>query len=376
MKNLIYILFITILVSCSSTNKENNIEATEIYSESSEFIELTKEQIKLAEITTILPAKKHISELIHCTGNIEALPENMASVSPILGGYIKELNYFPGNKVEKGAILATLQHPDFIDLQKQYLEAKSQMEYYQEEFKRQGELTVENAASIKNMQRAKADYLSSEAQFKSLKSKLNLLGVNTDNIEKGDFNTEYQLIAPISGVISKLSANAGKYVSPDQYIFEIINDSKLNLNLNVFEKDIHKIKVGQKIKFKILNDDLSYQSKVSRIGIKVDENNRTVMVQGIYQNTNHELKPGMHIVASILQNEKEVFVLPEEAIVESDGKFIVFVKNEDSFKAITINKGVDFEGYTEVLNIDKSLINKKIVTKGSYYLMSILEAEE
>ena len=101
----------------------------------------------------------------------------MASVSPIIGGFIKSLNYFPGDFVEKGAVIASLQHPDFISLQQQYIETKSQIDYYQEEFKRQGELTVENAASIKNMQKAKADYLSSEATYKSLKSQLKLLFV-------------------------------------------------------------------------------------------------------------------------------------------------------------------------------------------------------
>lgn len=373
MKNLTYLLFIFILFSCSSSSTDES-EAIEAASENQDYIELSTEQIELAEITTTKPELKSISETIKCTGNLDALPENMASVSPLLGGYINNLYYSPGNYVEKGAILASLKHPEFIDLQKQYLDAKSQMEYYQEEYKRQGELTVENAASIKNMQRAKADFLSSEAEYKSLKSKLQLLGVQVNTIEKGDFITEYQLRAPISGVISKLNANTGKYVSSDEYIFEIINDTKLNLNFNVFEKDINKIKPGQKIQFHILNDERIYESSVSRVGISIDEKNRSTMVHGLYNNSKKELKAGMHILVSVKLNEKNVYVLPNEAITESDGKFIIFLRNENQFKAVNIEKGIEFDGFTEIKNFDKSLINQEIVTKGSYYLMSILEA--
>jgi len=238
MKNLLYIFFLFAIISCSNDSaiSENNQSDTD-NSVVKESITFTDEQIDLAGIVTAKPEKRKISENIQCSGVIEIPPQNIASVSPIMHGFVKNLNYHLGQFVEKGSVLANLQHPDFINLQQQYIEAKSQADYYQEEYKRQGELTVENAASIKKMQKAKADFLSSEAKYKSLKSQLKLLGVNANSIEKGDFVTEFKLISPISGTVSQLNVNNGKYINSDQCAFEIINDSKLNLRFNVFEKD-------------------------------------------------------------------------------------------------------------------------------------------
>jgi len=376
MRNLIYLFFIISILSCSAKKSDTITEEQSEVNTNENYIVLTQEQIELAQIKTSKIEKKTISETIKCTGKIEVPPQHIASVSSIIEGFIKTINYYPGNSVKKGDVLATLQHPDFISLQKDYFEARSKAEYYQEEFKRQGELTVENAASIKNMQKAKSDYLASEAKYKSLKSQLDLLGVNVAEIEHGDFLTEFNLLSPIHGKVSHLNANRGKYVNPEEVIFEIINESELFLNLNIFEKDIRNVKTGQNIKFHLLNDKEEYNSKVSRIGIKVENKDRTTLVQSTLSNTNKELKPGMHVIASVLINEKETMTIPSDAVVESNNKYYLFAMEKNQFRLIEIEKGIEQNEFTEIKNIDKSLLQANIVTQGSYYLISQFEAGE
>jgi cobalt-zinc-cadmium efflux system membrane fusion protein len=224
------------------------------------------------------------------------------------------------------------------------------------------------------MQQAKSDYLSSEAIYKSLKSQVKLLGINTDVIEKGDFATEFKLISPIQGRVSQLNANLGKHISPDEIIFEIINESELYLNLTIFEKDIRKVKSGQRIAFHLLNDDQVYDSRVTRIGVKVNENNRTTSVQGVLKNSRQELKPGMHVVASLFISEKEVFAIPSEAIVETENKSYVFIQDKDKFKIMEVELGREQNQFTEIKNVDTTLKNADIVTNGTYYLISLYES--
>ncbi|MBU8892944.1 MAG: efflux RND transporter periplasmic adaptor subunit [Bacteroidales bacterium] len=376
MKKTFYLIFLAFLISCSSKDMNSNAVVAEEETVEKGSIAFTTEQIDLAEIITARIEKKEIAETIECSGTIEVPPENIATVSPIIGGFIKTLNYYPGDVVEKGATLAYLQHSDFINLQQQYIEAKSQADYYKEEYKRQGELTVENAASIKKMQKAKADYLSTEATYKSLKSQLELLGVNTENIEKGDFVKEFKLVAPIKGSISQLNANTGTYASSENFVYEIINSNILNVNMNIFEKDISKVKVGQKVQFNILNNDKQFVSKVKRAGIKIDKSNRTTLVQGIIDNKNQYLKPGMYVSAFISINEKEAFVIPIEAIVDQNGESFIFLKKDLSFKKIKIEKGFEYGCFFEIRNPDKELLSSEIVIKGTYYLMAKTEGEE
>jgi cobalt-zinc-cadmium efflux system membrane fusion protein len=375
MKKLLYLFSLILLISCSSNEKQNSESSEEPASDNST-ITLSEEQVAISKIETGKIIKQNISETIECTGTIEVPPENTASVSPTIDGFIKTLNYYPGDIVIEGAILATLQHPDFIQLQQQYIEAKSQVDYYQEEYKRQGELTVENAASIKKLQKAKADYLTAEANYKSLKAQLELLGINPTKIEKEDFEKEFKLISPISGKISKLNANKGKLVNPENPVYEIINDEYLFLNLNVYEKDILKVSVDQKIKFSLLNDPEKFEARVKRIGIGIEENNRTTTVHSITEKKNDKLKPGKFVSASILINERESYTLPSEAIVTLDGESYVFIKKESTFKKLKIKTGIEKDNRYELVEINEELLNAEIVIKGTYYLSTIAEAVE
>jgi len=372
MRKLIYILFVPFIFACSSANQETETE-NEIQGESQSTIKLSKEQVDLGKIETGKFEKIKISETIICTGVTAIPPEQIASISPIIDGFVKSINYYVGQNVEKGAVLASLQHPSFIQMQKEYMDSKSQMDYFEQEYKRQGELTVENAASIKKMQKAKADYLGAEANYKSLKSTLELLGINVSKIENGDFEKEFKLLAPISGTISALNANTGKFVTPDVCMYEIINNKNLYLNLNVFEKDIRNLKIGQHITFNTLNYSDEFESSINNIGVKINSNNRTVLVQAKYKNAKNMLKPGMHINASIKIKEQEVYSLPVEAIAEDQVASYIFVKVKNEFEKHKITKGIEQNGFVEIADLDPKLIKSEIVTKGAYYLMSAFE---
>lgn len=376
MKNLFYFLSLIILISCSPKNTNNDKDITEDSSETLENISFSDKQIELAKIKTANFEKRIISETIKCSGTIEVLPGNIATVSPFINGFIKTLYYLPGDRVEKGVKLASLQHPDFIKLQQQYIDAKSQIDYYKAEYKRQGELTIENAASIKKTQKAKADYLSYESSYKSLKAQLEILGVNTEEIEKGNFVKEYNLISPISGTVSHLNANTGAFVSPENYIYEIINDVDLNLCLSVFEKDLFKINVGQKIVFWSLNNNYKREAKVKRKGIKIDELNHTTLIYSKIKNESRQLKSGMFVNAKIYINEHEALTLPSEAVVDYNNASIVFVKNAEDFSFVEVKKGVEQDGIVEILEVNNNLLNSEIVIKGVYYLISKQDSNE
>ncbi|MDA3954646.1 MAG: efflux RND transporter periplasmic adaptor subunit [Bacteroidales bacterium] len=376
MKQLFYIIPLTFIMSCSSNSVNNDTENVNDTIVSKETISFSEEQIELAGIELGKVKKQKISESIECSGTIYASSKNTASVSPIMEGFIKKLNYYPGDFVEKGATLASLQHPNFIILQQQYIEAKSQSEYYQEEYKRQGELTIENAASIKKMQKAKADFLSYESTYKSLKAQLELLGVNTANIEKGDFIKNFKLLAPIKGTISQLNANIGKLVSPENHLYEIINDITLNLSFNVFEKDIAKIKPGQKIVFWSLNDNKKHEAKVKRVGINIDYDNHTALIHSAIENETRELKPGMFINASVFINERDSYTVPTDAIVDFNGETFIFIKTNNEFNIVKITKGIEQNNFFEIVNADDNIINSEIVVKGAYFLLAKLETLE
>lgn len=378
MKKNISIYFLTILLfSCSLKNKDKN--KTNLSEEllQKDSIELTDKQIKQNNIQTGFVKKSTLPCYIECSGTIEVLPQNTALVSPPINGFIKQLFYYSGDYVKAGSVLAIMQHPDFIKLQQQYLEAKIKKEQFEEEFKRQGELTIENASSIKKMQKAQTDYLINDAIFRSLKLQLELIGIDLENINKGEFVSEFKIKTPISGYISQLNAKQGKYLEPKNYIAKIVNTSKLQICLSVSEKNISDLKNDQEIKFWLSNNkDTVYTTKVNRIGNIVDKTNKNITVTGHIKNNNKIFKPGMYVNASINISEKEVFTLPNDAVVDLKGESFVFIKKDNSFKRIKIEKRVVQNDFCEILNLDKELLKAEVVIKGVYYLMAETEAEE
>lgn len=375
MKKVLIIIFIAIAFACSEENNTKD-QVNNAPEEKSNVIKLTEKQKVTANIKTGTPEMKNISQTIFCTGNIEALPQHIATISPMMGGFVKNLNFYPGDNVKKGDLLATLEHPDFLTLQEQYLQAKSQMEYYKEEYKRQGELTVENAASIKKMQRAKADYMNSEAAYNSTKAQLELLHANIQAIEKGNVIKQFQILAPINGIVANLKANIGQFIPPEDYIYKIINDDHLLLHLNVFEKDISKLKPGQKIIFSSLNSPNQYETKVKRVGIDINRENRSTIVHGMIANDHHQLKPGMFVNAKILFDKKEVLTVPEEAIVETEEHSYILIEQQGNYIIKQIQKGIQQDGYCEILPEDWLKMDTKIIIDGSYYLFSIAQLSE
>ncbi len=369
------ILTVLLLYNC----KNNDSDKTEIASPGMDtnVVIFTPDQIRLANIKTDKIEKHSISNTVECTGRIEAHPNAIASVSAPIGGFIKNAPFYQGNYVKKGTILAVLEHPDYIRLQQDYLETKNKLEYYKEEFKRQGELTVENASSIKKMQQAQADYRTTEVKLFSLKAQLKLIGINADSLNIESISTTINITSPISGYISKVNASIGKFADSNEIIYEIVNNNNLHLHLKIFEKDIHKIKKGQKVIFGLMNShEKKYSATIISIGQKVDDKSNTFSLHADIKNKNPVFNPGMHVFAEILLSATAVYAVPSEAVVTKKNKNFLFIAKDTLYYKIQIKTGKESKGYIELVNLADSILEKQIVTSGAYYLNAELEKEE
>ncbi|OFY04052.1 MAG: hypothetical protein A2W99_10930 [Bacteroidetes bacterium GWF2_33_16] len=370
------ILFVLAIIS-ACTNKKTETIVAQPEEIPDYIIKLSQEQIDESGIKAGKIEKRKLSESLECSGNIDVLPKDRATISPVISGFVNDVFVNEGDYVKAGAILVSLSHPDFIALQQQYLENKSQVNYFEQEFKRQGELTVENAASIKNMQKAQAEYWTAQAAYKSAKTNLELLGIDPAIIDKGDFIKEFKVKAPIAGYVSNLRINKGRIIEPADAICEVINFSLVMINLNIYEKDLNKLKTGQRVVFFMVNDNKNkFITTIQNIGVQIDNTDRVVKAICKYNNVKGELHPGMYIGASILLNEKEVFCLPSSAVAEHKDKSYIFVKKEMGFEKQLIKTGLVKDEYIEIINPSADLLSSEIVVDGTYFLMTETDTEE
>lgn len=196
---------------------------------------LTKKQLGIVKIELGRPVQKNLTSLVKASGFITSPPQNKADVSPIIGGIIKSIAVIPGSHVKKGQVLAYLEHPDYIQLQEDYLKAKSSLVFLEQEYNRQKSMFGDSATSKKIVQQTLSNYDITKATVLSLKNKLNLLGISINNLEIGNIVSVVPLVSPITGYVQKVNASLGKFADPSQIIFEIYDNSTLFIDLQVYK---------------------------------------------------------------------------------------------------------------------------------------------
>jgi cobalt-zinc-cadmium efflux system membrane fusion protein len=365
---------ISLMLACTANKKEEqNVVASSLKKDSAilNVIRLTAEQLKTANLTIGQVQNRDMHQVLKVNGLIDVPPSNIVSVSIPLGGYLKKTNLIPGMFVKKGALLAVIEDPIYIQLQQDYLTAKSRLAYLDADFIRQRDLNMTKSTSDKIYQLAKSDFESQKYLVKSLQEKLKLIGIDPVQLNETTISRSINFNSPINGYVTKVNVNIGKYVTPTDVLFEIVDPSDLHVRLIVYENDVSNLKIGNEVVF-TTNNDLSkkYIAHVAVITPNINEE-RTTDVHCHLVNENVRLYPGTYVNAEISLNNAKVDALPEESIVKWENKPFVFVKQPDqTYKLVAVELGVSTNGFIE---IKTNLKGQDIVLKNAYTLLMKLK---
>ena len=368
-------LVIVALMGCSKKSEEGSV-SDPIATVANE-VTVTDEQFKSLGIVIGKPEQRSVSDQINANGMLDVPPQNLVTISAPLGGFVKKTELLQGMKVSKGQTIVVMEHPDYIQLQEDYLTTKGQLEFLELEYKRQEELAKENVNAAKALQQAKSNYFGAKARMQGLKAKLILSNINPAEIENGEIKSTISIPAPISGFVSQVNVNIGMHVSPTDIMFRIVDTDHLHAEAQVFEKDIPQLKIGQRVFVRLSNETQEREAKVFLIGKEITPE-RTVRVHCHLEKKDDSLIPGLFFSARIETNNKLVTTLPSEAVVAFENKNYVFVQSEQKpykYKMMAIDIGETEKGFTEVM-IPETIKSAKIVLKGSYYLLGILKNTE
>ncbi len=379
---LLLIFFTTSLcISCGSKAAEESTEAA--VQEEANVVEFTQAQYKTASIELGKIENKQISATIRASGVLDVPPQQLISVSIPLGGFLKSTELLQGFRVTKGQVIATLESMDFVQMQQEYLEARNQFVFAKADYERQQELGKENVNSQKTLQQSQSDFAAWKAKMNGLSAKLKMLNINLATLDQGDISNTINVYSPISGYVTEVNVNIGKFVNPSDVLFEIVNTEHLHAELTIFEKDIPKIKIGQKVRFTLANENKERISTIYLIGRKISAD-RTIRIHCHIDEIDNQLLPGMYLKAMIETGGVSVAALPDEAVVDYQGKKYIFVTTEETkhqgayhFEIIEIQSGTSELGYTEVIPTeDIDLTKSNVVIKGTYALLSKMKNTE
>jgi cobalt-zinc-cadmium efflux system membrane fusion protein len=360
-----------LFAACSTKVEKENASAKET-AEVTNTVTLTKAQLDLAKLSTGNLGAMQMHKTIKVNGFIDVPPQNMLSVSIPLGGYVRKANLIPGEKVNKGTVLAVLEDASYISLQQDYLTAKSKLVFLEADYNRQKVLNANKTSSDRQFQLALAEFESQKYLVKSLSEKLQLMGIVPAQLSENNISKSIAFKSPISGYVTKVNVNAGKYVAPTDVLFEIMDPSDLHARLVVFENDATAIKKGNKVKFTVNNKPGTiYDAEVHVITPNI-ENARTTEVHCDLISKNTSLFPGTFVNAEIELNNVEVQIIPATSIVKWQNKSYVFVETAAAtYTMFPVVTGMESRGMVEI--VSGITATQKVVTANAYTLLMKLK---
>ena len=280
-----------------------------------------------------------------------------------------------GSYVKKGQVIATIANPQFIQIQEEYLTIGSKIIFAQQELARQKELNEGNAGAKKNLQSAESDIKILNTRKASLQQQIQLMGINPNEVSNANLQAALVVTSPISGTVSNVFAKIGSYTDVSTPVAEIVDNGALHLDLNVFEKDLPKLRVGQTIHFTLTNNAINeYDAQVYSIGTAFQNDSKTIPVHATVKGNKTGLIDGMNITAIVSLNNVTTPAVPNDAIISHEGKDYIFVvsnaetNGETNFVKSEIVKGISNMGYTAITLIKEIPQNSKIVTKGAFFV--------
>jgi len=369
-----YISLSFLLFACSNEKEANDQLSGKSVPNPVNIVRLSPEQIRNAGIVSGMQETREMHMALKVNGVIDVPPGNSVSVSAPLGGYLKKTTLIPGAKVNKGSVLAVLEDQQYIQLQQDYLTARNRLNFLETDYNRQKGLNESKVTSDKNMQQVQSEYTNQRILLRSLAEQLRLIGLVPEKLNEHNLSRSINLYAPISGCIVKVNANIGKYVNPEDVLFELINPDNVCVSLTVFENDASKLAVGQRVTcFVNNNPGVSYPATIELIAPSIGEN-RAAQVHARLDKHSKDLLPGTFISAEIWLKNTKVQTLPADAVVKWENKNYVFAEESaGTFKMIAVETGNSIDGYVEIKSI---LPAQKIAVKNAYTLLMKMKNSE
>ena len=248
-------------------------------------------------------------------------------------GLITKLNVAMGDKVKKGEVLALLNSPDLLSMQRLYLKAVSEMQLGSFAYQRDKKLVEEGVIAERRWQETQSQYNAFVSEVNEHKQLLEIAGMTDSEIDRlgktHQLSSQLNLHTPISGIVMERMAVAGERIDILAPLYRIANLDELWLEINIPHERIGSIKVGDEV----LVENTPISAEITLLGQSVNPENQTIQARARIKGKQTAIRAGQTINTQIIQtSENAVFKVPDAAIAQNEGKSFIFIRNKEGFK--------------------------------------------
>ena len=346
-------------------------------------VELTPDQLKSANLSTAKVEKRQQTGQLAATAEIGPAADGVARVGPRLTGRVLGIKVGLGDHVTKGQVLALVDSPELGRAKADYVSAAAGAQVTREAAEREKILAEKKISSEKDWREAEAAATRARAEKDAAEGRLHTMGVGDGELGNlqvaGHYSSTIAVVSPIAGTVVERTVTLGQVLEPKDTLFTIMDLTKVWVLVDVYERDIAQVKIGQKVEARVTSyRDRAFSGVVENIGAVVDPKTRAIAVRVVLPNPTGDLKPGMFASVELEGTSGEArdhLVIPEGAIQRDGNKAIVFVpRGEGKFVRRAATIGRTSGGWTEV----ESGVGEgeTVVTSGSFMLKAQLKKGE
>jgi membrane fusion protein, heavy metal efflux system len=343
-------------------------EMDESHEEGGNSIELTAQEIQAEGIRIENIQAQKLSQPIAVTAIIEANQDRLAHVAPRVAARIINVTANLGDRVKKGQSLARLDSAEVGEAHAVYLQARSELDVARAAFERADKLQAQQIIAQKEYLRVSGDFERAAAAFRASENRLQILGVAPTTRTDDRVVSSFLLRSPFTGTIIEKHAILGELANPGKSLFSVADLSTLWIEADIYEKDLGRVETGSSARVQVAAyPDTIFQGVLTYLSDVMDAETRTVKARIELPNPEKKLKPQMFATAHIdTTTQRQVMVLPANAVTLIEGKSSVFVQEHDAFEVRPVQTG---DRLAEVIVIESGISPEdRVVVEGAFAL--------
>lgn len=359
-------ILLALALFCACQNKPEGSEGADAEPQA---ITLSPQALQALSPTYDSLRRVEVSTPLALNGKVDVPPQNLITVPAPVAAYVRETHLLQGMVVAPGEVLATLEGPEVVQVQQDYLEAATQERLLALELERQQRLRSADANAQKTLEQAEAQHSLALTRKHAGAERLRLLGLKPEGLTPERIKAQIELISPIRGYVKEVHVNRGQYLQAAQPLFELVHTAHLHIELSALEQDLPRLAEGQPIRFGVAGEEgMPHRAQVHLLGHNVESGN-VVRVHGHIEGDVPKLVPGQFVKALVYTQPTNRIVVPTRAVVRRAGQSYVLIETASGkFVPTPVRTGAVEEDRTEILN-PAVLTGKRFLVNGAWQAM-------
>lgn len=324
------------------------------------------------EVEEAGPAK--MKSILELQGEIALNPDRVAHVVPRFDAIVTEVRKTLGDKVSKGEVIAVIDSKELAAAKVDYILDVKKLEFAQLSFDREEQLWKKKITPEEDYLKRRQELENSRIEVRAASQKLRALGIGAAEVKAladahdQDQNlAQYEVRAPLDGVVIEKHVALGEAVKDDAEIFAIADLSTVLARITVHAKDIKSVKVGQNLTLKADALGAETSGTLAYLGPLIGKDTRTAQAHVQIPNPDAIWRPGLFVTVRLVQEE---FTVPVAVRADAIQKFrdwdVVFIQDGNLYEAVSLELGRREGDWVEILSGLPA--GKKYVSKNSFLI--------